>query len=379
MTGRRVPSGGLSTSGGRSTPGDPLAQAGPATGRPWRIEADSPGLDFPDRDFLRLVEGHGLTGSWTWDFDRNAQVWSPGLYRMLGFEPGSVRADFGLFLSLVHPEDRPVIETNGAVMREGIFNDHTVRVIRPDGSLRVLANRGTAYFTPGGRPRAVAGVVLDITDAERMASLHREEQRRRRALFEQAQTWMHASPYSDSLRIASRELLTLTGLTQQEFHEDWTRILVPEERARTHDHVLARVSAGQPFVVENHLALAGGGTGRFRGVFVPVRGADGRIETWASLNSRIDGIQPAPTGAVRRGLEQAVQGAHLRAARGLLDWSMADLAEASGLSLSTIRRLEEGSEGPAARSRHAAVEALRRAGIGFLLVEGDAIAVAKVR
>ncbi|MGX7708822.1 PAS domain-containing protein [Methylobacterium sp. Gmos1] len=348
-------------------------------GLPRRPEEDLTGLDFPDRDFLRLIESHGLTGSWTWDFDRNEQVWSPGLYRLLGFEPGGVRADFGLFLSLVHPEDRPLIETNGAVMREGIFNDHTVRVIRPDGSLRVLASRGTAYFTPAGRPRAVAGVVLDVTDAERLAGLHREEQRRKRALFEQAQTWMHASPYSDSLRIASRELLSLTGLSQQDFHDDWTRILVPEERGRVYDQVLARVEAGRPFVTENHLALAGGERGLFRGVFVPVRGADGRIETWASLNSRIDGMRPVPTGAVRRSLEQAVQGAHLRAARGLLDWSMAELAEASGLSLSTIRRLEEGSEGPAARSRHAAIEALRRAGIGFLLVEGDAIAVAKVR
>ncbi|WP_269153903.1 PAS domain-containing protein [Methylobacterium currus] len=354
-----------------------------ATGRP-RTEAVLPGLDFPDRDFLRLIEGHGLTGSWTWDFTRNEQVWSPGLYRLLGFEPGSVRADFGVFLGLVHPEDRPVIEANSVVMREGVFHDHTVRVIRPDGSLRMLANRGTAYFTPEGRPRAVAGVVLDVTDAERMAGLHREEQRRKRALFEQAQTWMHASPYSASLRIASRELLTLTGLTQQEFHDDWTRILVPEERARTHDYVLSRVEAGQPFVVENHLALAGGERGLFRGVFVPVRGTDGRIETWASLNSRIDRIRPVPIapvppGAVRHGLEQAVQGAHLRAARGLLGWSMTDLAEASSLSLSTIRRLEEGNEGPAARSRHAAVEALRRAGIGFVLVAGDAIAVAKVR
>ncbi len=221
--------------------------------------------------------------------------------------------------------------------------------------------------------------MLDVTDTERLALLHREEQRRRRALFEQAQTWMHASPYSDTFRLASRELLILTGLTQQEFHDDWTRVLVPESRASAPDAILERIRSGRPFVVEQHLALAGGDSARFRGVFVPVRDADGRIETWASLNSRVDGIRPVPTGPARRGLEQAVQGAHLRAARGLLDWSMADLAGASGLSLSTIRRLEEGSEGPAARSRHAAIEALRRAGIGFVLLEGDTIAVAKVR
>ena len=350
----------------------------PLHGLPLAPDTTCP-VAVPDRDFLRLVEAHGLTGSWTWTFATDEHCWSPGLFRLLGFEPGAVRPDYDLFLSLVHPEDRPAIENNAQVMRDGAFNDHAVRVIRPDGSLRVLANRGTAYFTPDGRPRAVAGVVLDVTDTERLAALHREEQRRRRALFEQAQTWMHASPYTETFRIASRELLTLTGLTQQEFHDDWTRILVPEERPGAHDTILALIRTGRPFAVEHHLALAGGGSGRFRGVFVPVRDAAGRIETWASLNSRVDGVRPVPAGLARRGLDQAVQGAHLRAARGLLDWSMADLAEASGLSLSTIRRLEEGSEGPAARSRTAAIEALRRAGIGFVLVEGDTIAVAKVR
>src|SRR4051812_39121373 len=69
---------------------------------------------------------------------------------------------------------------------------------------------------------------------------------------------------------------------------------------------------------------------------------------------------------------------HLRAARALLDWSMADLAQASGLSFSTIRRLEESSEGGTVRSRRAAVAALRAAGIDFSRAAGDAVAIAKV-
>lgn len=334
---------------------------------------------FPDGEFLRLVEAHGLTGSWSWNFATDEHVWSPGLYRLLGFEPGAVAADYGLIFSLVHPDDRPLIAAHAQALRSGFANDHTVRLIRPDGTLRVLTCRGTVYVTPEGRPRAVAGVVLDVTDAERLAGLHREEQRRRWALFEQAQAWTHASPCGTTMRIASRELLSLTGLSQQDFRADWTQIVVPEERVSALDQLRALLEAGRPFVVEQHLALEGGERGRFRGVFVPVRRADGLIETWASLNSRVDGIRPAPTGLARRGLEQAVQGAHLRAARGLLDWSMADLAAASGLSLSTIRRLEEGGEGPAARSRHAAVAALRRAGIGFVFVDGNALAVARLR
>ncbi len=104
----------------------------------------------PDQDFLHLVEAHGLTGSWTWTFATGEQCWSPGLFRLLGFEPGAVRPDYDLFLTFVHPEDRPAVESNAQVMRDGAFHDHTVRVIRPDGSLRVLANRGTVYFTRTG-------------------------------------------------------------------------------------------------------------------------------------------------------------------------------------------------------------------------------------
>ncbi|KMO18356.1 hypothetical protein SQ03_10620 [Methylobacterium platani JCM 14648] len=72
-----------------------------------------------------------------------------------------------------------------------------------------------------------------------------------------------------------------------------------------------------------------------------------------------------------------MQGHHLRAARGLLDWSMSTLAEAGGLSLSTVRRLEEDAEGQGARSRHRAVTALRQAGIRFIALDDGTLAVAR--
>jgi len=38
---------------------------------------------------------------------------------------------------------------------------------------------------------------------------------------------------------------------------------------------------------------------------------------------------------------EAIRSCHVRAARALLDWSMLVLAESSGVSLSTVKRLEE--------------------------------------
>lgn len=63
--------------------------------------------------------------------------------------------------------------------------------------------------------------------------------------------------------------------------------------------------------------------------------------------------------------------AQIRAGRALVDWSGARLAEASGLSLQTIRRMES-AVGPA-RSSAANVEAVRRAleGAGVVFLETE--------
>ncbi|RVU21083.1 PAS domain-containing protein [Methylobacterium oryzihabitans] len=332
----------------------------------------------PDADALlwSSTVGH-LAGAWRWIFATGEQVWSPGLFGLLGLDPGSVRPDYRLFLALVHPNDRVLAGSTLLLFRDGVLPEATIRVVRPDGAVRVLARRGRVVHSPDGRPLSAAGVMLDVTDAEALAGLRHEEQRRRRALFEQAQTWTHATAYGAAARRGSQEILRLTGLSQEAFQHDCTLVSVPDRRERMRAQVRRMLDAGRPFAVEKRLVLAGGGHGDFRFVFAPVRDERGAIEVWASQAARIGGLREAPAGRLRQGLEQGIEGRHLRAARGLLDWSRDDLARVSGLSLSTIRRLEQDGEGAAARSRHAAVAALRQAGIGFLLVDGNAVAVVK--
>jgi transcriptional regulator with XRE-family HTH domain len=68
----------------------------------------------------------------------------------------------------------------------------------------------------------------------------------------------------------------------------------------------------------------------------------------------------------------------IRAARGLLGWSQTQLAEASGRSLPTIKRLErEGDEGPAVSDdvREAVQRALEKAGVEFIPENGGGAGV----
>lgn len=87
-----------------------------------------------------------------------------------------------------------------------------------------------------------------------------------------------------------------------------------------------------------------------------------------------DLMQEAPGPFV---LEQAIHGYHLRAARALLDWPMPILAKSSTLSVSTVKRLEDGRDAHPVRSRRKAILALHAAGIRFILLEDGAVAVAR--
>lgn len=71
-------------------------------------------------------------------------------------------------------------------------------------------------------------------------------------------------------------------------------------------------------------------------------------------------------------IEPAVTAAQVRAGRGMLKWSVRDLAEAAGVAPMTIKRLEASDAAPGVRdqSARAVRAALERAGVEFLFEPG---------
>lgn len=68
-----------------------------------------------------------------------------------------------------------------------------------------------------------------------------------------------------------------------------------------------------------------------------------------------------------------IDAGQIRAARALLGWGQADLVKASGLSLTTIRRMEDDAVGPARSSGEniaAVMKALEAAGVQFIPANG---------
>ncbi|HEV2545306.1 MAG TPA: PAS domain-containing protein [Methylobacterium sp.] len=328
----------------------------------------------PD-NILRMVEGFGLTGTWSWTFAGDEHVWSPGLFRILGLEPGTARAEYGLMLALVHPEDRDNVTSTADLLQTGQMTQQTFRVIRPDGTLRTVMSRGEVILAPDGRPIQAMGVLIDVSDREMLARAQAAERRRRRTVFEQTGSFTSITPvypYTDF----SPEWLELVGKSKQALLDEPTLPVLKEERTRWRDHGRELYLTRQVVNVQPRLILASGETVPYRMVMVPIRSGDGGIEGWMNYVAPLH-FGGAVPGALRDSLEHFIQGPHLRAARALLGWSMQQLAAAAKLSFSTIRRLEEEDVNVSGRARQCAVAALREHGVVFSFMDDGTLSVGK--
>jgi PAS domain S-box-containing protein len=104
-------------------------------------------------------------GSWEWDLATENVSWSDELYRVYGFEPGSVAITIDFFLSRVHEGDRGTIQRRvaEAIARGGRFA-WVERIRRADGSIRELDTIGEALVGDDGRVTSLLGTCRDVTD-----------------------------------------------------------------------------------------------------------------------------------------------------------------------------------------------------------------------
>lgn len=123
-------------------------------------------------------------GNWDWDVRKGGISWSDEVYRIFGLEPSQFEPTYERFLERLHPDDREHVSdaVNAAVRGDGDYRiEH--RVIRPDGSERIVYERGEVQFDDNGAPLHMTGTVLDITERKNAELALEETQRRLAALI----------------------------------------------------------------------------------------------------------------------------------------------------------------------------------------------------
>jgi PAS domain S-box-containing protein len=107
--------------------------------------------------------------------------WSDRTLEIFGVPRGSFGGRVSDFVALVHPADRARVRaTERAAVEEGAEHAVEYRVVRPDGAVRWVFERGRVERGADGRPVRILGVCQDVTERrEREAALAESEDRYR--------------------------------------------------------------------------------------------------------------------------------------------------------------------------------------------------------
>lgn len=105
-------------------------------------------------------------GSWDWNILNNELAWSDEVYRIFGFEPHEFGATYEAFLERIHSDDRENVKdaVNQALNDPSSKYNIAHRIIKLDGSERIVRERGNVIFNDNGKPSRMVGTVQDITD-----------------------------------------------------------------------------------------------------------------------------------------------------------------------------------------------------------------------
>jgi len=283
------------------------------------------------------LEGKLGAGIWRYDVLTRQMFWSRGFHELLGLNPGSISPSLEEFNQRIHPDDRSLRRDVDDMLFDGLPLERDLRIIRPNGRLRWVHDQAEVLLNDAGEPAKIIGVTLDITK-------HYEELQPLKAGIERHDALIRLveglvwTASSDG-RITSLPNWKAAGHDGPRlvYGHGWLDLLHEEERDAGLQSWSAAVETGRPYKVEHRLLQPAGDYRWFRCSAVPILTPEGSIQEWMGTSIDVHDRKLLEFSAA----PSRLTGTQMRAARGILNWSVRRLAEQAGVSPGVVRRLEE--------------------------------------
>jgi PAS domain S-box-containing protein len=118
---------------------------------------------------LHFALGAAGIGTWHLDLSTGVATYDESLNRIFGLPAVETQTSLEARLAAIHADDRARVKAviDHAIARHSEFSLE-FRVVRPDGSIRWLRDRGRVVIDDHGSPLVATGAVMDITEQRRL-------------------------------------------------------------------------------------------------------------------------------------------------------------------------------------------------------------------
>jgi len=196
---------------------------------------------------LRLIADTIEDVFWITDWVEHRTIYAnPAYERIWGRCVEELYAHPSHWADAIHPDDRQRAWDAFVEMEDGDRYDKEYRVIRPDGSMRWIRDRGFPIRDDTGQVYRVVGIAQDITERKQTEDALKEAEERHRAVFEQAaDSIMLFDPETGAMVEFNDRACENLGYTREEFETiSLADIDVAESPQETAKHIERLVKEG---------------------------------------------------------------------------------------------------------------------------------------
>ncbi len=117
-------------------------------------------------------------GYWKLELDEWKLSWSDMTYTIFGLDKDEFDLSVENFISMVHPDDRHILEGSDKRLVKAGALEHTYRFIKPDGNIVYVQERGEVEYRDDSNKIVLTGTVIDITDLKKIEEKAEAERQR---------------------------------------------------------------------------------------------------------------------------------------------------------------------------------------------------------
>lgn len=249
-------------------------------------------IEQPDQG---LAEFSGI-GTYEWRVAEDELRWSSSLLKIYGLEkPPSAECDFTI---RVHPDDRIRVEAETAsYMGSGDAYLHEFRIVRPDGEIRHVLDKGIIERNATGAVVVMRGLNIDVTE-------HRRDRRTTEAghegvayfgaLADNMSQLAWLADKSGSIYWYNQRWFEFTGTQLSEMKGwGWTKVHHPDHVERVVARIAHSFETGEPWEDTFPLRCSDGTYSWFLSRAIPIRDELENVLCWFGTNTDITAIRDA--------------------------------------------------------------------------------------